>query len=67
MPPETRVTNNVGIEIVTFLKSEEFETILKNVVIEEVSADSGKNKDLQTEALSLKENNFQLINMLINI
>lgn len=65
MPPETR-SSNTSIEITTFLKSEEFASILHQIVKKEVQSLHEKIEELQTEVTVLKESNIQLIHLLAN-
>lgn len=66
MPPETR-SSNTSIEITTFLKSEEFALILKNIVNNKIQTLNEKIEELQTKVTDLKESNIQLIHLLTNV
>lgn len=62
MPPETRTTQSELI--INFLKSAEFEEILKSAVKKEVEALSKETEELRTEVAALKVSNSEVLKLL---
>lgn len=66
MPPSLRSNSERGDEVINFLKSSEFEDILKSAVSNEVSVLTQTINELRNEVQVLKETNIDLIRLLTN-